>query len=280
MTPTTTHRALSALAMFCAGSALAGEPELPLTRGAGAADSQPSVRVVTPDDPRGRRIERLAALACALQPRLRWHRGREWTPKICAEASTAYVDEAKDDLHDLLGLAESIQESDLVDTAVSPDGHDSGLMGVRWPSPWAKGLKKKDLLKIAVNIRVGMAELRDRKTRVYRQTYVTEYRQPDGRRTTKAVSRPCDHEREHEYILHFNNGERVSKDGFKAKYDQRVGALYTELCRRFGEEPRELRVKRSYDAERMDKRTRELARVIRDTPWEDPAATKVLATVN
>lgn len=232
---------------------------------------------VLANGPQVDRIDRLASFLCELQPRLRWKRGRPWTPAVCQEAAQAYVNEtAKAGIHDLLAVAVSIQESDLVDTTVSKDGHDSGLMGIRWPTAFTRGLKKTDVIKIAVNIRLGVAELAHWRDIPLRTTEVREFIQLDGRRTARAVSRPCDHVRGHAYWLHYNNGSRRSRDTFKARYDRRVLALYLALCNRLGEE---LRDAPEVPDDAVDVRTQGLVKLITEAPWADPAAPTALADV-
>jgi hypothetical protein len=216
------------------------------------------------------RVDRLAAFLCALQPRLRWHRGREWTAPVCREAAQAFVNETDAaGLHDLLAVAVAVQESDLVDTALSPDGRDSGLMGVRDRSKWTRGVKPADLRKIPVNIRVGVAELRDVHDGEYRQTYVTEYLLKDGRRVIRAVSRPCNHEGRngHPWVTHYNNGPRVHRDAYKAAYGARVAAIYQALCQRLGDTPTADMQEWSAPS---DHRTRALVKVIDDLEWSNP----------
>lgn len=240
--------------------------------------ARPAVAAAVP------REERLAAFLCALQPKLRWKRGREWTPAVCAEAAKAYIangtaSPSDTDVHDLLGVAVSIQESDLVDTATRQDDkhgkHDSGLMGVRYPSVITKGVKPKDLLKIPVNIRLGMTELRNWKTDEVMETVVVQYRGKDGSRQFKAVQR-IDTHATHGWINHFNNGSRVSKDKFKASYGRRVTTIYLAICEALGEDPWELR---SLQAGARDHRTKELVAVIAALDWPDPHRAALVTVV-
>lgn len=245
--------------------------------------------------------ERLASFLCTLQPRLRWHRGHKWTSKECREAAGAYIAPKPpvqvaglDEIHvdALLGVAESVQESDMVDGATrkSGGGTDVGLMGIRTPSQWTRGLSIPKIAKISTNISIGMQELQFWKQTKIPRTSVKKVRGADGRIEKRMVTTYCDHENGHEWYGHHQMGYAVSKNAFHAAYDRRVAAIYMAIAARLGEEPVEIRVPARHvepaGCERehkrpagcLDKRTRELVKTIREMPWSDPAEPAELTT--
>jgi len=273
---------LGTLALVCVFGTSGPESNLKATLQSSQSSTLPSttptISVTT-----SKKVEKISTFLCALQPEIRWKRGNEWNPKTCHEVASAHVRESlRTGIHDLLGVAISIQESDLVDIALrtevdaqgQPSGKfDGGLMGIRYPSQFTRGVKLVDVLKIKTNIRLGFDILSHYKTAKLYKTVMAKVR-VGGRRLFSATKVVEQHD-DHEFFAHYQNGVAVATEGWRSRYDDRVGSIYTALCDRFSEVPRELKIRSRYET--RDKRTVGLVEAIVGLSWNAAPGPKLVA---
>lgn len=208
------------------------------------------------------RVDKLAAFLCEAQPRLSFRRAKDWSEVKCRRLAGIYIEHEKDTgIHAALAVATSIQESDLVIRARSGvwiGKRDHGLMGVRYPSMFTRGLKEREMLLPKNNIKAGMREL----------AHWKGFKRCNHKaRRRKRRKLPA-----HEWFLHYNNGTLVSSKWWQAHYAHRVAALYTVICDILEERPRELKQKKRYEPMKNDRRTKALVKILRRIDLRQAAA--------